>query len=157
MLKVTNPHDCVVMFSVPFVAGLDRPRVTTVHGQVRQYDTKKNTLNKEAIREQYESNSIRMHQRIIKAGPHIPVRVRVETYSELPKSRPKKVQSEEDTYKPDIDNVIKLVLDALNDVAWTDDAQVTGVLAYKHERFRGEEPHTDVVIDFGRENIWLRA
>ena len=136
-------------FRVPFVAGLDRPRITTVHGHVRQYDTKKNILNKEAIRQQYELASISQFGRVAKASAHTPVKVRVETYSELPKSRPKSIESEEDTYKPDIDNVIKLVLDALNEVAWKDDAQVVGVIAYKHERFRGENPHTDVTIDFG--------
>lgn len=139
----------IVIFTVPFVAGLDRPRITTVHGHVRQYDTKKNILNKEAIRQQYELASVSQLGRVAKASAHTPVKVRVETYSELPKSRPKSVESEEDTYKPDIDNVIKLVLDALNEVAWKDDAQVVGVIAYKHERFRGENPHTDVTIDFG--------
>lgn len=35
--------------------------------------------------------------------------------------------------KPDIDNMIKLVLDALNRVAWGDDSQITGIIAAKYE------------------------
>lgn len=33
--------------------------------------------------------------------------------------------------KPDIDNMIKLILDALNRVAWRDDAQITRIIASK--------------------------
>ena len=35
------------------------------------------------------------------------------------------------TKKPDIDNIVKSVMDALNGVAWHDDAQVVSILARK--------------------------
>lgn len=57
----------------------------------------------------------------------------------LPKSRPKKVESEPDTIKPDCDNVGKIVLDALNGVAYDDDGQVTCLLVVKHDRTRTDE------------------
>lgn len=36
------------------------------------------------------------------------------------------------TSKPDLDNIVKLVKDALNKVAWLDDAQVVSLAAWKH-------------------------
>lgn len=56
----------------------------------------------------------------------------------LPKSRPKYVVYEPDTYKPDADNIAKLVLDGLNGRAWEDDAQVTDLTVSKTGRTRNE-------------------
>lgn len=46
--------------------------------------------------------------------------------------------------KPDIDNVIKIVLDGLNKVAYHDDKQVTKVVVTKAY---GEEPYIEVKIE----------
>ena len=67
------------------------------------------------------------------------VRLAIVTHRSLPKSRPKKMESEPDTFKPDIDNVLKIVLDALNKVAYSDDSQVTEVYMMKSPRTRIEE------------------
>lgn len=144
------PSRNVIVFEVPFVAGLERPRITTRGGRPRQYDTKNNVDRKALIAEAYRESSEGAYGHVVMAGARIPVTVRVETFDSLPTSRPKSVESEADTFKPDIDNVIKLVLDALNGVAWSDDAQVTRVIAYKHPRFRGEKPHTEVCVSFER-------
>lgn len=68
-----------------------------------------------------------------------PVMVKVDTYRALPESRPKKVITEADTYKPDADNILKIVLDALNGVAYHDDNQVVVVSVHKHPRERRVE------------------
>lgn len=68
-----------------------------------------------------------------------PVMVKVDTYRALPKSRPKKVITEADRYKPDADNILKIVLDALNGVAYQDDSQVVMVQMTKHPRERRVE------------------
>ena len=47
------------------------------------------------------------------------------------------------TKKPDIDNVVKSILDALNKVAFTDDTQVVELHCYK---FYGTEPKVEVTI-----------
>lgn len=47
------------------------------------------------------------------------------------------------TKKPDIDNVIKSILDALNGIAYSDDKQVVSVSATK---YYAEEPKTIVII-----------
>ena len=68
-----------------------------------------------------------------------PIAVCIMTYRQLPKSTPKSVTSEPDTHKPDVDNVAKIVLDALNGVAWLDDAQVTSLTVVKLARARDPE------------------
>jgi len=46
--------------------------------------------------------------------------------------------------KPDIDNVIKIVLDALNGVAYNDDAQVTEVIANK---YYSDKPRLEIEVE----------
>ena len=67
-----------------------------------------------------------------------PVSLKVTVQRILPKSRPKKTASEPDTFRPDLDNILKLVMDALNGVAYIDDNQVTSVQAEKLPRARLE-------------------
>lgn len=64
----------------------------------------------------------------------------------LPKSRPKRVTSEPNTMKPDVDNIVKSVMDALNGVAWVDDKQVVVLHAEKSDMVRkaGDEVHVSV-------------
>lgn len=67
------------------------------------------------------------------------VAVKVRTFRAMPKTRPKRLKREEDVYKPDADNILKLVLDALNGVAYDDDKQVVRVICAKMPRARREE------------------
>lgn len=64
-----------------------------------------------------------------------PVTVEITAMYQVPKSwsKKKKEAAEEQphTQKPDLDNIIKSVLDGLNGVAWEDDAQVSCVIADK--------------------------
>lgn len=66
----------------------------------------------------------------LKFEAHEPLQVRIEFYMQHPKSfTKKKIQAIEDgllkhTVKPDLDNLTKALLDALNDIAWHDDAQI---------------------------------
>lgn len=47
------------------------------------------------------------------------------------------------TKKPDADNCVKAILDALNNIAYDDDSQVAMVRAYK---YYSDEPKADVVL-----------
>ena len=67
------------------------------------------------------------------------VSVIVRTFRSLPKSRPKKLESEPDNFKPDVDNIGKIFLDALNGVAYKDDKQVVLLCVTKMPRARREE------------------
>ena len=79
-------------------------------------------------------------------GPHEPVIVTVDVYRPLPDSRPRCVRSEPDTYKPDAASEAKLVIDALNGVAWADCSQVVDLHVMKHTRVRGQAERMDVTI-----------
>ena len=68
-----------------------------------------------------------------------PIDVTIVTSRQLPKSAPKSVIREPDMHTPDADNVAKIVLDALNGVAWLDDAQVTSLTVVKLDRTRDPE------------------
>lgn len=50
------------------------------------------------------------------------------------------------TTKPDIDNIIKAVLDGLNGVAFKDDKQVTSIKATKFYCSYNEPPYLEVRI-----------
>lgn len=67
-----------------------------------------------------------------------PVMISLYMQRPLPKSASKSLLYEEDVHKPDIDNCIKSVMDALNGAAYMDDAQVISVMAYKLPRVRLE-------------------
>lgn len=66
-----------------------------------------------------------------------PVEVEIYAYFKIPKNMPKKqkelIENNElfPTVKPDSDNISKIILDALNGVAYYDDNQVTDLTIYK--------------------------
>lgn len=83
-------------------------------------------------------------------GAGVPVRVRIDAYYDPPKSGTKKKLVAMlaglifPTKKPDWDNIGKIVCDALNGIAYKDDAQVVDGRVVKHY---SEVPHTDVLIE----------
>ena len=58
-----------------------------------------------------------------------PLDVELEFYLQRPKSLPKKIQHH--TKKPDIDNLAKSVMDALEGIIYVNDAQVIALRVYK--------------------------
>ncbi len=75
--------------------------------------------------------------------------LRVVAYFTIPKSWPKYKKTQQKglphTQKPDIDNLIKAILDGLNGVAWKDDAQVCKVTASK--RWYDGKPMAIVIVE----------
>lgn len=116
------------------VVGKARPRVTR-HGTY----TPKSTRNYEAlIRSAFKKSGGRMLEGELA--------MRIDVYRKLPKSRPRKMESEPDTFKPDNSNIQKAVEDALNGIAYKDDNQLTLTVCEKHPRTRIEEEYIEVVI-----------
>lgn len=109
------------------IIGKARPRVTR-HGVYTPPETK---AKENEIAWRYKASGGTMMDGEIAVVIHV--------FRELPKSRPKKVESEPDLFKPDIDNIAKLVMDALNGVAYHDDAQITSLVVKKHHRARKKE------------------
>lgn len=71
-----------------------------------------------------------------------PVEVGIFFYVPAPKKMPK--GRTRPTTKPDIDNMIKGVFDALNKIAWKDDAQVIRVVSAKHYF---DTPHISITVE----------
>lgn len=75
------------------------------------------------------------------------VSLKVTVQRKIPKSRPKKTASEPDTFRPDLDNIVKLVMDALNGVAYLDDNQVALIQAEKLPRIRIDEEFVRIEVE----------
>lgn len=77
------------------------------------------------------------------------VQVAILAYFQIPKSaskRARKTMEEQETRpikKPDADNILKIILDSLNKLAYDDDSQVVSV---KVEKFYSYEPRVEVAL-----------
>lgn len=75
-----------------------------------------------------------------------PVKVTVWAFMKIPESKSAKareqMRGEYATKKPDIDNILKIILDGLNGVAYDDDKQVVQATVYK-----GYRPEPSVSVD----------
>lgn len=122
-----------VEFSVPCdrVRGQGRPR-TTRSGHVYETDADKAWKALIALRYREAGGD---------SFGAAPVAVRVDVLGRLPESAPKRVASAPNTVRPDVDNVAKAVMDALNGIAYDDDSQVVELTVRKWNRTRrcGEE------------------
>lgn len=79
-----------------------------------------------------------------------PVRVTIKAFFKPPKSKSKKAVEDMlsgrvlPAKKPDIDNIVKIILDGLNKVAWKDDTQVIDLMIQKRYSM---EPMVAVLIE----------
>lgn len=120
--------------------GKDRPRFSMRGGYPCVYTSEK-TRRFETI------FSDVAHGAMMRAG-HVPtydaVRIRMAAYFPVPQSYSKKKHGEcvsgviKPLMKPDIDNVVKAALDAMNDVVYDDDKQVFELIVSKRYTDRGE-------------------
>lgn len=120
-----------------------RPRASTVNGHVRMYDPKKSRDYKHYVR-------LAASQHKPKELLTGPLKMKVKVFRPTLKSfsKKKKKQAEEGTLrpttKPDVDNYVKAIKDALNSVIWKDDSQVVDLQVSK---FYSENPRIEVEID----------
>lgn len=79
-----------------------------------------------------------------------PLAVSITAYYPIPKSASKRRREQMEsrlirpTIKPDSDNICKAVCDALNGIAWKDDAQIVNL---GFEKYYGTEPRVKVEIE----------
>ena len=125
-------------FEVPFVRGKGRVRFARATGRTYTPDATAEAM--QIIRQEWGDRA--------GAPAGVPVTVRIVTMRPMPKSRPKRIVTEPDVYKPDADNIAKLVLDALNGIAWSDDTQVTGLYVFKCDRTRSICERTCVEVEW---------
>ncbi|MBO8442602.1 MAG: RusA family crossover junction endodeoxyribonuclease [Spirochaetes bacterium] len=114
------------------VMGMPRPRSTIVNGHVRVYETKESSENKAYIRMAYrDALQKAMPEVTTAARDELGYAVTIVIRKACPKSFSKKKRKAalagelRPTTKPDLDNVAKTILDALNGVAWKDDSEIT--------------------------------
>lgn len=80
--------------------------------------------------------------------------LRMNAYYPIPKSASKKKKIDmvigeiRPTKKPDLDNVMKAIADALNGIAYVDDSQI---VTAEVRKYYDDTPRVEVVIDFRRE------
>jgi Holliday junction resolvase RusA-like endonuclease len=119
-----------------------RVKVSTRGGFARAYVDAKHPCHamKEAIRLVWQSNVGRCL-----TGP---VSVRMVFWFDRPKnhSKARRSKGEPKISRPDIDNLVKLGLDALNGVAYNDDGQVYLLLAEKRYIGPGDQAGTEIII-----------
>ncbi len=93
---------------------------------------------------------VRMAARVVGVRPVTgPLCMTVLFLFSCPKSRHRKRtprQQEPKTTKPDLSNLLKSVEDALNGIAYQDDAQLVRVVVEKHWAAQGEQPRTVIAI-----------
>lgn len=111
-----------------------RARVSVRGGRAHAYTPSKTVDAEERIRWFFRDG------RYEKVPANVPVTVSVAFCMRRPKSCPKtRIRP---TVKPDLDNLEKLVLDALNGFAWEDDAQIVEKRAIK--LYVESEPYVEV-------------
>ena len=132
-----------ISFSVPFVKGKARPRFSNG----RAY-TPKGTKDAELrIKTEYRYACIQAYGALQTAPEGVPVIIDIcTTRNVLSGFRRRDGDSHADLQKPDADNIAKLVLDALNGVAYEDDSQVDSLMVVKGTRVRGNRPETRVHV-----------
>lgn len=135
----------IVKFTIPGQPiGKGRPKFSTVCGHVTTYTPEK-TANYEAlIKYGYQSQCAG-----IKFEKKVPLDVRIVAYFGIPSSTSKKKAELmrqriiRPVVKPDTDNIAKTVMDALNGIAYYDDAQVIDAQVRK---FYDDNPRVVVTI-----------
>lgn len=113
-------------FEVPAkIVGKGRPRLNSYTGQIY---TPTRTKDYESLVEQYFLLKYPRYRALEGRA-----KVNIIAYFEVPKSAKKELKKQmlenkiSPTKKPDIDNVVKVVLDAMNKFAFKDDTQITKI------------------------------
>jgi Holliday junction resolvase RusA-like endonuclease len=122
--------------------GQMRARSTAIGGHARTY---------KHVKQKHAENKLMAHA--IQHAPETPfdcpLEITIDAYMPIPASMPK-FRAEmarrgeiRPNKKPDLDNQIKHVLDAFNEVFWTDDKNIVGILARK---FYSDVPRWEIEI-----------
>ena len=132
-----------ISFTVPFVKGKARPRFSNG----RAYTPKGTKGAERQIESAYRRACRDAFGALQTASEGTSVQVEIwTTRNVLSGFRRRDGNSHADLQKPDSDNIAKLVLDALNGVAYEDDSQVVGLVVVKGTRVRGNKPTTRVFV-----------
>ena len=122
--------------------GKGRPRFRSFNGHVSTYTPKETQEAESRVKSAFlESGG--------KPFGDSPVGIEVVAYFPIPKSATRKAREAilagavKHTHTPDIDNILKLVCDAINGIAFNDDKQI---VVCKAEKRYSDEPRTEVSL-----------
>jgi Holliday junction resolvase RusA-like endonuclease len=117
-------------FEIPSkIIGKGRPRLNSYTGKVY---TPTRTKDYEELVEQYFLLKYPRYKTLDGR-----IKMDIVAYFEVPKSTSKLVKTQmmenkiSPTKKPDIDNIVKIILDAMNNIAFKDDTQITKISVEK--------------------------
>lgn len=130
----------IIVLGEPVAQG--RPRFTTASGFARAYDPARSRHYKEYVR-------LEAAARAPEKPLSGPIDLEVRIYRPIPKSFGKRKSEAAErglirpTTKPDTDNYLKAIKDALKGIIWQDDSQVVDIRASK---FYSEKPRVEIKI-----------
>ena len=143
----------IVCFTVPGEArGQGRPRATTIGGHVSMYERSEDRSYKGLIQFHAMSEMKRQGLTVSAEPPENGYRVSIVVVKAVPRSFTKKRKAAalsgviSPRTRPDLDNIAKIYLDALNGVVWRDDAAVTELSV---EKIYGETDKVSVAVRSG--------
>lgn len=120
------------VFTIPGApVGKARPRVVVQGGKSHAFKPPKNALYEASVAEAYKQSFPGQEPL---TGP---ITVVLRAYYPIPASWPQSKKAKalcgliQPTVKPDTDNVVKIVTDGLNGIAWEDDKQIVEIRASK--------------------------
>ena len=126
------------------IHGKGRPRFRRMGQYVQTYTPDQTVSYENLIKMEYlEENEGFMFDR------EVPLAIKINAFYEVPKSASQKKKAEmladkiRPLKKPDSDNVLKVVCDALNGVAYHDDVQIVSVQVERHYALN---PFLEVVV-----------
>lgn len=132
------------IFGKPF--GKQRPRVRIASNFAQIYTPKKTVEYENFIKLSF-LEAAKLDQNLFdRKGP---LKINILAYYPIPKNMPKKVQQKAlakeicPMKKPDLDNCIKTICDALNKIAYDDDTQIVQIAAQK---FYDLNPRVEIEI-----------
>ena len=125
--------------------GQGRPKFSTINGHPKAYDPEKSRNYKAYVR-------MLATQAMKETGFEMidgPCAVLINAFFEVPKSKSKRFReaalkgTERPTKKPDADNIVKAIQDALNGLAYKDDAYIVHLTCQK---FYSDNPRVEVFV-----------
>lgn len=136
--------------------GKQRPKATSINGFVRAYTPKETVKYESKVVAEYRA---KYNEKAF--DPHEQIWATVIAYFKIPKQHyryHKKTDTTDltkdgvlmkegnirPTKTPDCDNIAKICLDALNDIAYPDDSQITSLLVMK---YYSEEPRVEITLE----------
>jgi Holliday junction resolvase RusA-like endonuclease len=128
------------VFGTPIAQG--RPRATSMGGHIHMYDPKASRDYKQYVR-------LAAAEHKPKVPYEGPLEITVKVFRPIPKSFSQKRAKIAESgglrpiTKPDADNYVKLIKDALKSVIWKDDAQVVDMHVSK---FYSDNPRIEVTV-----------